>query len=171
MNRAEFLKDDTGNRRFWVLTVGHMDLARMRGLDSCWLQQLWAQVLLLFKGNPQGFRLTPDERQQLERVNRKRIEPVKGEIEIRDHLDFAAPLSEWKTTLSSDIAALMRDSVDSRIVGKILKRLSEEYPQVNPHTVHGRTVYFLPPWRYSADLLGVNMPQVDTSEGGTPVGG
>jgi putative DNA primase/helicase len=42
VNPSQFLADDTGNRRFWVMPVGQCEM-----LDSSQCQQLWAQAVAL----------------------------------------------------------------------------------------------------------------------------
>ncbi|WP_338661148.1 virulence-associated E family protein [Pararoseomonas sp. SCSIO 73927] len=44
-NESEFLKDDTGNRRFWPVTVGVLDLATLRQDRD----QLWAEAVAAYR--------------------------------------------------------------------------------------------------------------------------
>lgn len=63
VNPKEFLNDETGSRRFWVIHPNGIDVERIRGLSADWLKQMWRQVYeQLYMPNPQGFRLTKEER-------------------------------------------------------------------------------------------------------------
>lgn len=55
VNQREFLHDETGNRRFWVIPCESINFNH--GLD---MQQVWAQFYALWRGG-EGYILTPDE--------------------------------------------------------------------------------------------------------------
>lgn len=63
VNPREYLKDDTGNRRFW--TIECTSINPKHGID---MQQLWAQVLQWYRDGEHHW-LTPDEVNQLNAVN------------------------------------------------------------------------------------------------------
>lgn len=69
VNRTDFLRDSTGNRRFWTITIPErFDWPTIECID---FSQLWAQVRDEFYalGDMQAFRLTYQEQQQLAGVN------------------------------------------------------------------------------------------------------
>lgn len=63
VNEANYLVDDTGNRRWWTVAVTRMDY--QHGID---MQQLWAEVLTWFKGGEQ-WHLTQEENAGLGALN------------------------------------------------------------------------------------------------------
>ena len=59
-NNQEFLRDLTGDRRFWPIEVGDVDLEKLRE----WRDQLWADAVHLFQQGQQWW-FTAEENQQL----------------------------------------------------------------------------------------------------------
>lgn len=120
-NTTAFLKDQTGNRRFWTVPVGCIDLGALEKLDAL---QLWAQVYRENYNDKAGFRLTPGEREQLEQRNGEHLEMMKGEGEIRDILASAEP-EHWQDTTVANFKAnyegLRNISVSQ--IGKVLTKL------------------------------------------------
>ncbi|MBQ9662147.1 MAG: bifunctional DNA primase/polymerase [Oscillospiraceae bacterium] len=82
-NSARFLIDPSGSRRFWTVPITHIDLDALANLDAL---QLWKQVEVLVKENPQGFRLTQIEQAELARRNGIHEKYLKGQAEIEDIL-------------------------------------------------------------------------------------
>ena len=82
-----FLVDTTGNRRFWTVPVQEINLVKLSEIDALqvWLQ-VWEQHA---KNNLQGFRLTYEEREQLNKRNRRYERRIKAEDEILDILENA----------------------------------------------------------------------------------
>ena len=88
VNDLEFLKDETGNRRWWTITIDHIDLERVSAFDSA---QLWAQIWQEYdqsKDKDGCFRLTPDERKTLDQRNRPHMKQPDICDELRDKYDF-----------------------------------------------------------------------------------
>lgn len=85
-NSSEFLIDNTGNRRFWTVPVAAIDLDRLATFDAL---QLWKQTEQYALAMPQGFRLTPEEREELDRRNSQHERKMRGQQEIEDILSTA----------------------------------------------------------------------------------
>lgn len=82
-NSADFLTDQTGNRRFWTVSVEKIDLDRLDRLD---VLQLWGEVKALSDADRQAFRLTPDEREALSARNSNHTQFMPAEAECADLL-------------------------------------------------------------------------------------
>ena len=144
VNPERFLNDDTGSRRFWVIHVDHIDTERLLSLDQDWLKQLWKQVHdTLFLPNPQGFRLTPEERRELLSNNQQYDKPLPYEIEIRDKLDYDRDI--WGAYRVSDVIDRLELRGATAIqVGKVLAKLAKENPMITVKNIHGVKSYTLP---------------------------
>ena len=81
VNPREFLKDDTGNSRFWVIPVVDVDYKHEINL-----QQMWAQAYDVFMNNgdidPANWFLSHDEFMQLEKYNEysRELSPIEEKI-------------------------------------------------------------------------------------------
>lgn len=82
-NSERFLIDPTGSRRFWTIPVDNIDLNRLMSFDSL---QLWRQIKVMCADQPNDFRLTKEERRQLEMRNCEHEKPLKAQEEIEDIL-------------------------------------------------------------------------------------
>ena len=82
-NSADFLTDQTGNRRFWTVPVEKIDLDR---LDKLNVLQLWAEIKTLSDADRQAFRLTPEEREKLANRNSDHTQLLPAEAECADLL-------------------------------------------------------------------------------------
>lgn len=122
-NSSDFLLDTTGNRRFWTVPCEQpFDLAALDKLDVI---QLWAEIYEAVKADPQGFRLTAAEREQLDERNGLHTALIPAQAEIMDILEAArlnpAAYKETKVTVS-DFAACYPSlkRFDVRQIGKAL---------------------------------------------------
>lgn len=82
-NSADFLTDQSGNRRFWTVPVEKIDLER---LDKLNVLQLWAEIKTLSDADRQAFRLTPEEREALANRNCNHTQFLPAEAECADLL-------------------------------------------------------------------------------------
>lgn len=144
VNPGEFLCDDTGTRRFWVVHVEHIDTARLLALSEEWYMQLWRQVYeQLYLKDAQGFRLTAAEREELQRANMQHNKRLPGETEILDKLDWDAS-SGWDWYRTTDIKENLHLNIDTRQIGRALTRIAERDPRVEQRIEHGIRKYWLP---------------------------
>jgi putative DNA primase/helicase len=82
VNESNFLQDDTGNSRFWVIPVCSINHAHT--LD---MQQVWAEFYVLWKGGEKHY-LTETEMQMLNGHNETFTAPDPIFEMIHSHLDW-----------------------------------------------------------------------------------
>ena len=108
VNAKTFLVDPTGSRRFWVVPVESIDLKALRKFNAL---GLWRQIYAQWReydqrGNGANcYRLSPQERRQLEERNAQHKKPVAAEIEVADILSEAEISPEsfrWEYSTTSD---------------------------------------------------------------------
>ncbi|MGD9870682.1 MAG: VapE domain-containing protein [Thauera sp.] len=101
VNPEEFLRDDTGNVRWWTVPVTAVDYEH--GLD---LQQLWAQVAAAYEEGERWW-LVREEEAQLEACNAGHV--VRSAIHdmLASVLDMTAPKTEWKRLSASGVLKLL----------------------------------------------------------------
>lgn len=146
-NKAEFLNDDTGFRRWWVIPVNQkIDVGVFAEADN--LHQFWSQCYAAFCENPQCFRLTEEERQQLEECNKEVMEMLPAEDELRLRLDFDAPIERWNWVQPSALKNLPEYDVTSysaKEIGAAIRIIMKDVPKIRyKHTKKG-TMYLIPP--------------------------
>lgn len=101
VNPEEFLRDDTGNVRWWTVPVTAVDYEH--GLD---LQQLWAQVAAAYEEGERWW-LVREEEAQLEACNAGHV--VRSAIHdmLASVLDLTAPKTEWNRLSASGVLKLL----------------------------------------------------------------
>jgi putative DNA primase/helicase len=97
VNPQQFLHDPTGNRRYWTISARAID--HSHNID---MQQLWAEVLVLFKAGETYF-LLPEEMDALNRSNEEFtvIDPILERLQSQ--LDWNADRSYWEWKSTTDI--------------------------------------------------------------------
>jgi putative DNA primase/helicase len=123
VNDAEYLKDDTGNRRFWPVAVGTVDTEALRRDRD----QLWAEAAYYYR---EGYRWWPDRADAalLADEQEQRYRPDPWEAVVDRYLAVAlARRRDHVTTSDILVEALKKDlpqitESDGIRVGKILAR-------------------------------------------------
>lgn len=121
VNEALFLNDPTGNRRFWVVPVSKV--IHDHGID---MQQLWAEVLLLWQDDPQ-FHLTPEEESWLNENNQNftAVDPV--EERLMRGFDWKNTQEwDWKTSTEVLISIGLSNPTKGQVIiaGRVVRRLN-----------------------------------------------
>lgn len=141
-NTSDFLTDQTGNRRFWTVSVEKIDLDRLDKLD---VLQLWGEVKALSDADRQAFRLTPDEREALANRNSNHTQFLPAEAECADLLadvSCSAYRVDWALQSVTDFKernpALKNYSV--RTIGLALDKLgvTAEIKKISGKTMRAR---------------------------------
>lgn len=140
VNSDRFLKDATGNSRFWVLRCRHIN--HTHGLD---MQQVWAQVYEQFYLAGEQWHLTEAEQAHLDGANQqfREVSPIEELIPL--HFDLNLPEERRKELLTASQVLLAvgydRPTKAQQIeAGIALKALG-----FKSSTRQGRTVYHMPP--------------------------
>lgn len=125
VNPRQFLRDESGNVRWWTVPVTAVNF--QHGID---LQQLWAQAAVLFEAG-ESWWLSPDEEASLERCNADHI--VKSSIHemLSNVLDLDAPKAQWKrmnasAVLTQYLGIKVPNNPQSREAGQALRALLGE---------------------------------------------
>jgi len=101
VNPEAFLKDDTGNRRFWVMPVEHCkwrpgEEGRIGDIDT---QQLWAQIAVWAEqGEPHYLTPNWEALQRGDSERHRAANPMEDEILARLSVEPDAPKSQWLGT-------------------------------------------------------------------------
>lgn len=146
-NKTEFLNDDTGFRRWWVIPV-HQKIVMGDFIQPDNLHQFWVQCYAAVCKNPQCFRLSEEERQQLEEQNKEVMEMLPAEDELRLRLDFEAPLESWHWVQPSALKNLLEYEVDRykpKEIGAAIRAIMRDVPEIQQKHSNRGTVYFIPP--------------------------
>lgn len=124
-NTDKFLVDPTGSRRFWVIPLKKIDLDELRVFNAI---QLWRQIEKELIGNPQGFRLTPEEREELAKRNAAFDKPLRAQAEIEDvfsEVEMYPARYEWTDLTVSEFKSYFSQLhvFSAEQIGRILDRL------------------------------------------------
>lgn len=143
-NENVFLKDDT-NRRYWVVELDKISLARLNRVS---FENIWAEAYKEYRDLGAGsFRLTPEERTQLEERNQfYRIEPEEERL-LNDLFDWEQPREAWKEYTATQIAEMIGHKVSVPRVGKTLRMMQGK--GVSCRIKDGVSLYRMPrrrPW-------------------------
>ena len=134
VNDDEFLIDQTGNRRFVTIPLP-LDLVidyetQIKPFDAL---QLWSQVYELIKDKDKAscFRLTEDEKRQLEKRNSAFVKPMKAECEVLDILEEQQTQEQgyictFKEMTVTEFIRIHNLKYDARTIGQVLKKYGYE---------------------------------------------
>lgn len=146
VNPAAFLKDETGDRRFWVVPVEEIDINALAALPEEWVMQLWAEVYIWWQENPQGFRLSRTERAHLDEMNRQHRETLPGEEALRLAFDFDLPVEKWGVFSASELlrTAVYGERITAGQLRRTLNKLMREDGRITRRILHGMQIYRVP---------------------------
>lgn len=103
VNSQEFLKDETGNRRYWTIPAKEMIVDHFIELD-----QLWGEVMYKLRVEKLPYWLTEEEKELLKK-NNEDFE-VKGELytKIQDSFNWSIPKDKWIRRTATEIAEALK---------------------------------------------------------------
>lgn len=140
VNDQEFLKDSSGNVRFWVIPVTNLNA--YHNID---MQQVWAQIATYYKQGVQWW-LTKEEEILLEQSNKQFIEENRFTAILHEKFDWNSP----KTTQLTNTQALAACGItipsknDINEIAKLLRSWFGEPKKDSKGTRHYLTHFIYP---------------------------
>lgn len=101
VNKREFLKDETGDRRYWVIPCVDIVNEVIEKID---INQLWGEVMHLWRDENKEHYLTRDDLNKLNNSNKDFRAKGKTQISIETAFDWGAPAVIWSFKTKEDIA-------------------------------------------------------------------
>jgi predicted P-loop ATPase len=146
VNPEGFLNDETGSRRYWTIHVEKIDVERLNALDTDWLRQLWKQVFVeLYQCDPQGFRLTQEERESLLDSNEKYAKTLPFETEVMDRLNWDLPIESWEWFRVSELKSYLPVyNAQAEQIGRVQKKLASRDKRIEIKAPKNVRQYLLP---------------------------
>ena len=134
VNDTEFLIDQTGNRRFVTIPLPlDLEIDYETQIKPFNALQLWAQVYNIVKDRDKAscFRLSEDEKNQLEKRNSSFVKPMKGECEVLDILEEQQTPQQGYICTFKEMTVLQFIQMhnlryDANVIGKVLKKYGYE---------------------------------------------
>jgi hypothetical protein len=147
-NKEEFLDDDTGARRWWIIRISDVkDMTDFIQKDN--LHQFWAQCYETVMADPLCFRLKQIDRNKLVQRNLNFTKMIPCEEELLNRLDFDAPDDQWDWIYPYLLTTMPEYDVqkqDPRNVGKALIAIMGLFPKIKRGKRTARGIpYWLPP--------------------------
>lgn len=141
VNKEDFLKDETGSRRFWIIPVENVKIDKLRKLD---IEQLWGEVMTELPNNIDKLNLNAEELKLLAANNEEFN--VKGNTEIAVEAGFAwnSDMDNWIFMPTAEIAHKLNLKSTSGLKSALIK-MGAEYKnkRYNGKKVRG---YVVPPF-------------------------
>lgn len=155
VNPEQFLKDTTGNRRYWTIHVDNIDRHKLFSLTENEVSQLWGYIYSLYLENPQGFRLNDVESQKLATRNQAYTTELLYEGEVKSLLNFNLPKEHWTWARPADLQILV-SGAKAENIGRVCTQLLKVIPGAEKKRTSAGYVYLLPLSRQTVDALHAN---------------
>lgn len=143
VNPDKFLKDDTGNRRYWVIHIDNIDKKLLFGMRKEDVFNLWGYIYSLYLEDKKGYLLNDIEREKVEVRNLDYMTERKFEAEIRYILDFTKPVDCWEWVEPANIAQYFRN-VSAEQIGRVFSSVAKEERAVRKKRTASGVAYYLP---------------------------
>ena len=143
VNPKQFLKDETGNRRYWVIPCTKLNSNHNIDVD-----QLWGQIMHLYKNAKESdFYLTDEEVEVLNNINKEFTVSDDVDVYLEDLYDFNTPKSTWTSFMPASTLLDLLKAKDNKISAVKLKNALNKkgIEQVQPRYEGKKTRgYYLP---------------------------
>lgn len=134
-NESQYLQDDTGNRRFWPVTVGTLDREALeRDRD-----QLWAEAVALYEASERWWPSTPEEVAGLTAKQEERLARDPWEAELSLWADGRSECTTKDAMTHLGLAVERRTRTDEMRCARVLRQLG--FTERIRHRVEGNRTW------------------------------
>ena len=102
VNKKDFLKDETGSRRFWIIPIKKCDIKALEFLD---IEKFWGAVYSVWKEGSIKDYLTDSDIEILNKINQNYNFVSDISITLDDKLDWDSPIEEWEVYNATEICS------------------------------------------------------------------
>lgn len=138
VNDNDFLQDNTGDRRYWVIPIEGINLEQLQQID---LEQLWGEVMYIVMSEPKAHVLNKTIMDMLNQSNSSYRVLSNVQIKVQSHFDWNTPKDQWLLMSSSDIANRL-DLKSTKGLKQAIEECGGEYKRTK--TMRG---YLVPPFK------------------------
>lgn len=145
-NRADFLNDPTGGRRWWPIGIIATNID-----EDFNARQMWGQVMHLLIDEHEKPYLDKEEVRELAKHNNAFSAQSDEEMAIYETFDFRVEdMKKWKRLTAGEVAEQLNCEFSCtrytpKKVGTALTAMSRKDTRLNGHKENGRSTYCLPP--------------------------
>ena len=139
VNVEQFLKDDTGNRRYWVIPVTELCVDHEIELD-----QLWGEVMYIWKTGEMTNYLNQEQIKIINDANSVFEQKDDVFIRIMDSFEWDASEEQYEYMKVKDIASWCGIKNTTRM-GTTLKNISVKFPACDKKRTKAGYLYKMPP--------------------------
>lgn len=148
VNEERFLKDETGNRRYWVIPIDYIDKTELHKLTKEDIFNMWGYIEYLYQQDKNSFRLNDIELQTLNMKNENFRSELPFEQEVLSLLDFNKSIELWVYCSPSDISTHIRKAnlgnSSAKAIGKVLTKIQKSHKEIDKKRKPGGYIYLLP---------------------------
>ena len=119
VNKKDFLKDETGSRRFWIIPVKKCIIDKMKSID---LQKFWGAVYSLWLSNTVEDYLTIEEQNFLSRVNMEFNYENDITITLEECMNWDTFEEKWWVYSLSEICEKLNIKEKKALKNELLKK-------------------------------------------------
>lgn len=170
VNPKVYLLDETGNRRYWTITVTSIDIEFVFSLSKEWYIQFWRQIHNEYCQKPKSYLLSKKEQELVNSRNLTYETSTRGECEFLDQFDITAKKDLWIWLSAANIADklnsrykslnLRSENVGKHLIPSLEKRLGMEFER---KTVRGKRLILCPPIRAEISSNYSEVPKIAIS--------
>lgn len=152
VNPARYLRDETGNRRYWTIPVKEIDINMVFQRPPEWYAQFWRQVHEAYKRNPEGYLLTKQEQERINESNSDFETELHGEDEFMTMFNTEADLLLWRYKTAAEITDMLNtkfkglnlksSTLGRQLIPRLEKRIGKGFAR---KTVKGKRLIQVPP--------------------------
>lgn len=119
VNKKDFLKDETGSRRYWIIPVEKCNIDKMKEIN---LFEFWGAVYSLWLSGEVTDYLSPDEQKKLEEFNRDFSSESDITIALNEKLKWDTPEEDWGVYNVTELCEYLRIKEKKALKNEMMRR-------------------------------------------------